>query len=169
MELIQEIEHRQSTRVYQATPVENEKLERVLDAGRRAPSAKNRQPWRFIVLTESNIRSSIQEAAFGQEHVGQAPVIIAMCTTNVDYRMPNGQHSHPMDLSFACAFMMMQAEAEGLGNCVITTFDEMEVKQQLSVPYSMRICMLLLIGYAGENPLKAQRMPRNRVISYEHW
>ena len=101
--------------------------------------------------------------------MAQAPVIISACTTNVDYRMPNGQFSYPIDLTMAVSFMMLQAASEGLGSCVITTYDEQEVKDILTVPYSMRVVMLLLVGYPSEKPFPTQRKPLERIVSYNHW
>ena len=158
-----------SIRNYQDKPVDQEKLGRILEAGARAPSAKNRQPWRFIVVRKKDVIEKIQQAAYGEEHVGKAPVIIAACTTNIDYRMPNGQLSYPIDLSFSVSFMMIQARMEGLGSCIVTTYDEKEVKELLTVPFSMRVVMLLLIGYADEQPLKRERKPFNQTIAHEHW
>ena len=124
MELLSYIKNRASIRGFTAEPVDQEALKRILEAGRLAPSAKNRQPWRFIVIQDEAMRRRVQNAAFGQGYIGSAPAIIAACTTNVDYRMPNGQLSYPIDISFAVSFMMIQAEAEKLGTCVVTTFDE---------------------------------------------
>ena len=169
MALISEIDNWQSIKSFSDTPVDEENLIRILEAGRKAPSAKNRQPWRFIVVNDTNTRKRIEAAAFGQEHVAQAPVIISACTTNVDYRMPNGQFSYPIDLTMAVSFMMLQAASEGLGSCVITTYDEQEVKDILTVPYSMRVVMLLLVGYPSEKPFPTQRKPLERIVSYNHW
>jgi nitroreductase len=84
--------------------------------------------------------------------------------------MPNGQLSYPIDISFAVSQMMLQAVHEGLGTCVVTTFDEAAVQEVLTVPYSMRVVMLLLVGYAAEGePGFHDRLPLERVISYEHW
>ena len=135
MDLLPEIARRVSIREYSDEPLENEQVERIMEAGRRAPSAKNRQAWRFVVVRDADMRKSLEAAAFGQEYIGQAPVTIALCTTNVEYKMPNGQWSYPIDLAFAASFMMLQAEHEGLGSCVVTTFKEEEVKNLLTVPY----------------------------------
>ncbi len=169
MRVIDEIREWVSIKNYKEEAVAQDVLERVLEAGVRAPSAKNRQPWRFVVCRDSSIRNRIQEAAFGQEHVGQAPVIIAACTTNIEYKMPNGQLSYPVDLSMAVSFMMIQSRAEKLGACVVTTFNEAEVKDILSIPYSMRVVMLLLLGYPAEVPMKSIRKPVSRVVGWEHW
>ena len=169
MELITEIAEWVSTRNFTGEAVDPESVTRILEAGRKAPSAKNRQPWRFIVIKNESIRAQIESAAFGQEHVGQAPVIVAACTTNVDYRMPNGQWSYPIDITMAVSFMMLQATAEKLGACVVTTYDEQEIKDILTVPYSMRVVMLLLIGHPAEKPFPTQRKALKRIVSYNHW
>ncbi|MDC7241751.1 MAG: nitroreductase family protein, partial [Spirochaetales bacterium] len=96
-------------------PIPEESLNNILDAGRIAPSAKNRQPWRFIVLEDAEVRKKIKECAYGDDRFSQAPVAIAACTTNIGYRMPNGELSYPVDLTFALSFMMLQAEHEGMG------------------------------------------------------
>ncbi|MBI9101362.1 MAG: nitroreductase family protein [Spirochaetales bacterium] len=169
MNLLSEIENRYSVRDFLGKSVEEDKLLRILEAGRRAPSAKNRQPWRFIVSQEERQRKKFEEAAYGQEYVGAAPCIISICTTNVDYKMPNGELAHPIDLSFAVSFMMVQAQAEGLGTCVVTTFREADVRELLTVPYSMKVIMLLLLGYPGGEGVKGERKKLDQIVSFEHW
>lgn len=169
MSLLSAIQERQSIKQFSSADVEDDKLKAVLEAGRLAPSAKNRQPWRFIVVQKPEVRQRVQDAAFGQDHVGQAPVIIAGCTTNIDYRMPNGMMSYPIDIAVALSFMIIQGQIEGLGSCIVTTYDEQEVKEILTVPYSMRVVMLLLLGYSAETSLAAERKPLSRIVSYNHW
>lgn len=169
MDILPEILGRRSIRDYSAKSVGKAKLDRILEAGKLAPSAKNRQEWRFVVVQKTALRSKIQEAAFGQEHVGKAPVILAVCTTNIDYRMPNGQLSYPVDISFAASFMILQATREGLGSCVVTTFDEQEVKELLNIPYSMKVVLLLLLGYAESEPEMPVRKNLKRITSVDHW
>jgi nitroreductase len=171
MELLPEIEKRRSVRSFTAKALDKDQVDRIVEAGRIAPSAKNRQEWRFVVVQKKETRERLQEAAFGQEHVGQAAAVIAVCTTNIDYRMPNGQLSYPVDLAFAAAWMTLQAVHEGLGTCCVTTFDEQEVREILTVPFSMRVVLLLLIGHPRE-PLEAEpgpRKPLKQVSSREHW
>ena len=169
MRLLPEIERRRSVRKYTGKVIDRCELESIVEAGRLAPSAKNRQAWRFIVIDDQKVKERIQEAAFGQEHVGNAGAVIALCTTNVDYRMPNGQLSYGIDISIAASFMMLQAEHSGLGTCVMSTYDEQEVKNILTVPYSMRIPLLLLVGYPEERQRLLDRYPIERITSYNHW
>ncbi len=164
-----EIVQRRSVRSFTSQPLEKDQIERIIEAGRLAPSAKNRQEWRFIYIQKKEIRQKLMEAAFGQDYVGQAPVIIAVCTTNIDYRMPNGQASYPIDLAFAASHMVLQAVHEGLGTCCITTFDEQEVREVLTVPFSMRIVLLILIGYAAETPEPTPRKSLKLISSKDHW
>lgn len=168
-ELLPQIKNWRSVKSFAPTEIEDDKILRILEAGRRAPSAKNRQPWRFILVNKESVRERIMNAAYGQPHVGEAPAIICACTTNIDYRMSNGQLSYPIDLSFAASFMLFQAATDGLGACVVTTFDEREVKEIITAPYSMRVVMLLLLGYPLEAPLPVSRKPLSSVISYNHW
>ncbi len=169
MELLPEIAKRSSVREYSDEPVDAAVLARILEAGRLAPSAKNRQAWRFVVVRDPASRERVQHAAFGQEYVGQAPVIVALCTTNIEYRMPNGQLSYPIDLSIAASFMMLQAEHEELGSCLVTTFREEDVKSVISVPYSMRVVVLLTIGHPASHAPRSERLPTERVVSFDHW
>jgi nitroreductase len=169
MALLPQIKERRSIKRFKSTPVEKAKLDQILEAGRLAPSAKNRQEWRFIVIQKESLRHRIREAAFGDDKVGQAPVIIAVCTTNIEYIMPNGQLSYPIDLAFASAFMALQAQAEGLGSCCHSTFDEQMVRDLITVPYSMRVVLLLLVGYPEEVPEVVSRKPLRRIVAYDHW
>lgn len=169
MGLLPEIENRASVRSFTDEPLTEDQIARILEAGRLAPSAKNRQPWRFIVVEDQALRSSIRDASFGQEYVGEAPVIIAVCSTNIAYKMPNGQLSYPVDLSIAASFMMLQARHEGLGGCFVTTFRETEVKTLLTVPHRMRVVLLLAIGHPVEEAERSGRLPIERVSSRDHW
>lgn len=170
MDLLPEIRNRASTRSFLDKPLEKDVLDRILEAGRLSPSAKNRQPWRFIVIKDQQLRMKVKELAYGEDWVAQAPAIIAICTTNIDYKMPNGQLAYPVDLSFAAAFMALQAEHEGLGCCVNTTFREDELKDLLTVPHSMRVVMLLIIGHPAEKKESSPvRLSKGRIVSVDHW
>ena len=169
MAMLEEILKRRSIKEFNPKPIEKDKLERVLEAGRLAPSAKNRQEWRFVVIQKEQLREKVKEAAFGDEKVGQAPAIIALCTTNVDYIMPNGQLSYPIDLAFAAAFMVLQAVAEGLGTSVLSTYDEQMVRDLITVPYSMRVVLLVLIGYPEKIPEETSRKNLRRISAFDHW
>jgi nitroreductase len=169
MEVMPEVVNRKSVRSFTSQSVDKDQIERILEAARLAPSAKNRQEWRFVVIQKKDTRQKVMEAAFNQEYVGQAPAIIAVCTTNIDYRMPNGQLSYPIDLAFASAHIVLQAVHEGLGTCCITTFDEQEVRELLTVPFSMRVILLILIGHTDTAPEPTPRKSLKQISSRDHW
>ena len=146
-----------------------ERVERILQAGRLAPSAKNRQEWRFIVVNRHDLREKLASASFGAEQIETASVVVAVCTTNVDYRMPNGQLSFPVDLGIAAAFMMLQATHDGVESCAMTTFDEQEVQDLLSIPHAMRVVVMLAFGYTDQQLPPQGRKPLPDIVAYNHW
>ena len=170
MAILELIENRKSCRNFISKSVDDSIILNIIEAGRLAPSAKNRQPWRFISISEDKVKKVILEACYGAEVIKTADTIIAICTTNINYDMPNGQSAHTVDLSFATAFMTLQAEHEGLGSCVVTTYDEKMIRDILTVPFSMRVFSLLAVGYKGEDfETKTDRKPLSYIYNKEHW
>lgn len=169
MEVLPEIAKWVSTDHFQNRDIDGKIIERLVEAARRAPSAKNRQPWRLIIAQKEEVRSRLAEAAFGQDPAKEAQAVAAFCTTNVDYRMPNGHHAYPLDIGIASGFLMIQARAEGLGVHPMSTYDEQEVKEILTVPHSMRVALLVLLGWPAEEPLLKERRPTEQIVSYDHW
>jgi nitroreductase len=169
MDVSEAIQKRRSVRKYQARKVENDKLDRVLEAGRLAPSAKNLQEWRFIVVRDDSRRKRLGEAAKGQTFVGEAPVVIAACATVTDYVMTCGQLTYPIDLAIAVEHMVLQAAAEGLGTCWIGAFYEEEVKKVLNIPPEVRVVALLPLGYPDESPFPRPRKEMEEIVAFETW
>lgn len=169
MEVMKEIKDRFTPRHFDGRPIPRDVTDRILEAGRLAPSAKNRQAWRFISIEEEVKKKLLQDHCFGDERVGNAGAVVAACTTNIEYRMPNGQQSYPIDLAIAVSFMMIQAEHDDVSSAVLTTYDESAVKDLLTVPQAMRVVMLLLLGYTEDRKRPSDRLPAARIISYNHW
>lgn len=169
MEILEEIRNRSTARSFDGGSVDEKALERILEAGRLAPSAKNRQPWRFIAVRRDDAKKTLSDACYGDSRLTEAGCVIAVCTTNIQYNMPNGQLSYPLDTAIAVTFMMLQAEHEGLGTSILATYDETAVKDLLTVPHAMRVVLLLALGNCSEKATYTDRLPKNRVISYDHW
>jgi nitroreductase len=169
MEILGEIINRVNASGFKKGPLDKNALERILESGRLSPSAKNRQPWRFIAVTDDDQKQKMSDACYGDQRIADAGCVIAACTTNIQYIMPNGQLSYPIDIGFAVSFMTLQAEHEGLGSAVTATFDEISIKDILSVPYTMRVVLLLAIGNKEENQKLKDRFSASRIISYDHW
>jgi nitroreductase len=168
MELMEAIRSRRSIRSYSDKAVEEEKLQRVLDAGRMAPSARNMQDWMFIVVRDSSLRKRLAEAARNQEFVGGAPVVIVACGTT-DYVMTCGQLTYPIDAAIAIDHMTLAAVEEGLGTCWIGAFFEDKVKEILGIPRPIHVVALLPIGYPAGNPKPTPRKGMDEIVRYDRW
>ena len=170
MDVMEAIKKRYSVRSYQDQAVEKEKLDSILEAARLAPSASNRQEWRFIVVRDKDIRQRLMQAAKDQAFVGQAPVVIACCAKTDSHVMTCGQQCYPIDVAIAIEHMALKATEEGLGTCWIGAFYEDKVKEILGIPQDIRIVALLTLGY----PVKLRPSPKDRlrlkeIVMYEKW
>jgi nitroreductase len=164
------IKARYSVRSYSERSVETEKIDQVLEAARLAPSASNRQEWRFVVVTDKIKRARLAEAAAGQMFVGRAPCVIACCADTDYHEMRCGQLTYPIDLAIAIDHMTLRAVELGLGTCWVGAFYESEVKKILNIPEEIRVVELLPIGYPSEKgqPLK-RRYDLDSIVYYENW
>ena len=124
MNVMEAIKNRYSVRGYKNRPVEREKLNKILEAARFAPSASNKQEWRFIVVQDKDTRQHLMEAAKNQPFVGEAPVVIACCAKTDDHIMTCGQMCYPIDVAIAIEHMALEAVEEGLGTCWVGAFYE---------------------------------------------
>jgi len=163
------IRARRSIRSYKDKPVEKEKLDRVLEAARLAPSANNRQERRFVVVQHGETRKKLAKAACNQGFVGTAPVVIAACATESSHVMACGQPAYTVDVTIAVDHMTLQAVEEGLGTCWIGAFDEAEVKQVLGIPDTVRVVSLLPLGYPEYVPSPTPRKSREQLVAFETW
>ena len=166
MDIYEAIENRYSVRSYQDRQIEQAKLERVLDAGRMAPSARNAQDWKFIIVQERDLRESIAKAA-EQPFLARAPVILAVVATDPERRMECGVLSGPVDCAMAIDHMTLAAVSEGLGTCWIGHFNQDACCKLLDVPPTAVIIELLAMGYPGDKPALKSRKPINDVACYE--
>lgn len=167
MEVREAIEKRRSVRAYEDKPIPEEKLRRVLEAARLAPSASNQQPWKFVVVQDVESRKKLARAAGNESFVGEAPVVIAAVALRTDHIMRCGVHSYPVDLAIAVDHMTLAAVEEGLGSCWIGAFSQEEVKRILNIPKQYMVVALLPMGYPAEAGGLKSRKPLETIVSYE--
>jgi nitroreductase len=159
---------RRSIRRYRPDPVPDEMVEQLLEAGRWAPSASNRQPWAFIVVRDETVRREIaRHAAYyfiRWPHVGEAPLLIVLCgdARNRVYR----QFLHE-DVGLAGSHIMLQAKALGLGTCWIGGLDREAIAGILKVPDYLEIVGLLTVGFPAEEPDPPERKPLAEIVHYD--
>jgi nitroreductase len=165
MDVLDSIRDRRSIRQYRAEGIPEEKLTQVLEAGRWAPSAGNRQPWRFVVVRDDGLRKRLGEIAPFGWFMAEAPVTIAVV---ID---PQGSNHPVEDGAAATQNMLLAAHALGLGTCWIGSYGssyEDEAKQILGIPAERRVLSLVSVGYAAESPQK-DRMELNVLVSYDRY
>ncbi len=166
MTIMEAIQNRRSIRNYKSTPVEKEKLEKILEAGRLAPSARNVQAWKFIMVTDPETISKLAPACCGQSSVAQAPAFLAVCT-NEPSVMACGQPARTIDGAIAMSFMILEAEELGLGTCWIGAFYNDQVKEVLGIPEEFDVVAVTPIGYAAEEPSARPRKGTDDVVRWE--
>ncbi|MDD4690528.1 MAG: nitroreductase family protein [Eubacteriales bacterium] len=169
MEVFTAIQGRRSIRKYESTPVEEEKLSKVLEAARLAPSASNLQNWKFIVVRDENNRFKLAEAAGGQSWVAQAPVVIVACGTETDKVMLSGQHRYNINVSIAVTHIILEAYELGLGTCWLGMFEEDKVKKLLNIPEDVRVVAITTLGYPSEDALPRPRKSLGEIVSFEKY
>jgi len=166
MDVYEAIKARFSVRLYTDQAIEEDKLRRVLDAGRLSPSARNRQERKFVVVQDAQCRKAIAQAS-EQPWMAQAPVIIAVVGLT-DYVMSCKVPADPVDCAIAMDHMALAAVAEGLGTCWVGHFDQDKCRKLLNVPAGATIIQLLTLGYttARARPTK-NRLPYDKVVCQE--
>jgi len=169
LDVMAAIQGRRSIRSYSSKEVEEDKLKRVLEAARLAPSANNNQEWKFIVVRNEETRKRLAEACGGQKFVGEAPVIIVACATDPHRIMKCGQYRYTIDLSIAVSFMILEAYEQGLGTCWIGNFNENAVKEILDIPENVRVVAITPLGYPKEVPSPRPRKSLSEIVCYEKY
>jgi nitroreductase len=139
------VQKRRSIRAYAPTPVPKEKLLKVLEAGRLAPSASNVQPWHFVVVTDGEKRKRLSETGVFARFLAEAPVAIVGCGD--EKASPKW---YVVDVAIALQSIVLTATGEGLGTCWVGSFDEAKVKELLKIPENFRVVAILALGYPRE-------------------
>jgi nitroreductase len=170
VKIIEEIVNRRSVREYNERPVEKEKLARILEAGRLAPTARNQQDWRIIVVTNPQMKNTlIDQASPGQPFLKQAPIILAACALNPNYIMRCGHPAYLIDLAIVLEHIALQAVRESLGTCWIGSFEESKAKSVLKIPDHIKIVELMSLGYYDRLPDARERKPLQELFKWESW
>ena len=169
MNVMEAIQKRRSIRAFLDKPVEEEKLRARLEAGRLAPSAGNRQEWRYVVVRDPDTRKKLSEAANGQKFVGEAPVVIVGCSETDMHKMTCGEYCYPIDVSISMDHMSLKAVEEGLGTCWIGAFSHDAVKKLLDIPENVRVIQLMPLGYPAQEPAPRERLALDEIIRYDSW
>jgi nitroreductase len=168
LEIFEAIKRRRSIRKYEQKVVEKEKLSKVLEAARLAPSAMNRQPYAFVVTSDNETIEKISSAC-NQEW--DAPTIIVVCAFPEEaWVRDDGEEYWKADAAIAMSNMSLQACAEGLGTCWIAAFKEEKIKDILGIGPEARVVAMTPLGYPAEKkgPV-TNRKSIDELVHYERW
>jgi nitroreductase len=166
MDVFEAIFNRRSVRKYKDTPVEDEKIEKCLEAARWAPSASNKQPWHFIVVQNEATRKALSDLHPYGRFMKESPVVIVVLCDPA--RHPN---YYMMDPCIATQNLLLAAHAQGLGTCWMGTVGvnfEDDMKQLLGIPEQLYILCCVSLGYPAETPSSSRR-PLSDMVSHEQY
>jgi nitroreductase len=171
METWDAITSRRNVRQFTDQPIDEDALDRILEAGRRAPSGRNWQPWDFVALTDRSQLQKLSQVGPGSGHVASAAAAIALVIEDFD---DQGQRERARyDLGQATMAMMIAAADEGIGSGHAGVQDQAKAREVLGVPADRRVAYLIDFGYPVGRPLKPIRHPDRRpfeeVVRRDRW
>ncbi len=169
MSFLDLVNKRFSVRAYQSTPVPEAVMMQVLEAGRLAPSAANRQPWRFVLVQDAEQRRALG-VAYPREWFWQAPAIIVVCLeSGRAWVRADGKNYADVDGAIALDHMTLCAADLGLGTCWIGAFDAAKVRNTLGLPAGVEPLAMTPVGYPSD-PVRAKtRKPMSEVLHRDRW
>jgi len=161
METLEAIRTRRSVRKFSDRPIEQEKLQAVLEALQQAPSWSNKQCWHFIVVEDQAVREKISALSFvesffavygyksnpAQKALAQAPLVLVACADPLQSGDVRGQQYYMTDMGIATENLMLAAHDQGLGTVFVGVFEEEQLKSLLNIPSEIRIVGLFPLGY----------------------
>jgi nitroreductase len=168
LDFFEVLRRRRSVRAYRSSPVEEDKLRRILSSANSAPSAGNLQAYEIVVIREDGMKQALARAAYGQLFIAQAPVVLMFCThprrSEVKYGQRGAELYALQDTTIACAYAELAAAALGLASVWIGALDASAAAEitGLSAPWTP--LALLPIGYAQETPCATPRRQLDELV-----
>jgi len=173
MEFYEVIRTRRSIRSYTPDAVPDDVLERVMDAARIAPSGNNRQPWKFVVVKDEQLRRELVPLCFDQAFIAEAPILVVATGVDIKYNRGNymGALSMLVDVAIAVDHITLAARAEGLGTCWIGSFDNEKVKRLLAIPPEVQVVALTPLGSPTDPAFRGpgRRRPLEQIVCTDRW
>jgi Nitroreductase len=173
MNFLELVQTRRSLRTYQDKPVEQEKLEYVLECARLAPSWKNMQCWRFIVVDDAAGRAALADS-MGESNPGRkaltgAPIVVVLCAFPKESEVWEGKDNMMLDAGLAMEHLILAATEQGLGTCWQGLFTEEKVRKSLNIPNDVRVVAMTPLGYAAEERRPRPRKALTEIVFRGKW
>lgn len=169
MEFLEIVRERYSVRAYQPTPVEEEKLQQVLEAARLAPTAANRQPFRLIVIATAGRESELKRV-YARPWFMQAPLILCICAVpDEGWVRVDGKPYADVDAAIAMDHLILAARWLGLGTCWVADFDPQAAREVLGLTEGVEPVAFTPLGYPADRPRPKRRKPLAELVRYDRW
>lgn len=169
MNVHEAIKARRAVRSYKSDPVPEESLKRILEAARLAPSAKNEQTWKFIVVKDQEKKKQLSQAARNQEFIAQAPIVIAGVALDPEYIMGCEVPGYAVNLAIALEHIALAAVEEGLGTCWVGGFSQPDARKALGVPEKYKVVSLIPLGFPADKPKLKLRKSLEEIVCYDNF
>lgn len=167
--VFQLLRNRQRVTTYADRPVPAGSLARILDCGRYAPSAREAQPWRYVVVQDPLKRRALAREAFNSDLVRTAPVLVVACARVHSLVSGSGRPSHPVDVAAGVQSMALAAADLGLAASWVTGYREPGVRNVLGIPADVPIVAMLTLGYAESYARVPSRIEESDTVVWETW
>lgn len=169
MEFSELIRNRYSVRAYKPDPVEDEKLQYVLEAARLAPTAANRQPFQLIVVHTAGREEELGRI-YGAPWFVQAPLVVCICgVPGQGWVRADGKNYTDVDVAIVMDHLILAATDVGLGTCWIGAFDPRAARQVLGLPDDVEPIAFTPLGYPADQPKPKKRKELSALVRYERW
>lgn len=170
MEYSELIAVRYSVRAYRPDPVEDGKLQAVLEAARLAPTAANRQPIQLMVMHTADRTEEIGKI-YRRPWFVQAPLVIAVCAISSQawVRESDRFNARLIDAAIVADHLILAATNLGLGTCWIAAFNVEAARSVMQLPAEVEPVIFTPLGYPADEPGPKIRKPLNSLVRYEHW
>jgi nitroreductase len=160
---------RYSVRAYKSDPVEDDKLQKVLEAARLAPTACNLQPFQFIVIHTKGKEAELRRIYSAPWFV-QAPIVICACgMPSESWVRKDGENYCDVDVTIAMDHLILSAADLGLGTCWIGAFNSEAAREVLGLPDDVKPIAFTPLGYPADEPKRKSRKAIDEIVRYEHW
>ena len=179
--MIKAIANRRSVRKYTNAPVEKEKISKLIESARMAPSGHNTQPWNFIIVTNEETKDKIAQVDNNQQWMKTAPVFI-VCVADIRCRIKDGRdifldENSDMyelkqiirDTAIAMEHILLEAENIGLSSCWTAWFSQKDMRPIMNIPDDKYIVGVITIGYADGDGKPAPKRLLESMVRYEKW
>ncbi len=170
MDVMQAIKLKRAVRQFQQKPLPQEAVRAILNAGRRAQSSKNGQPWRFIAIQDKAVLKSLSECGKYAGHLAGAALGVAILTPD-----PVQQFQTLFDAGQSAAYMQLAAWELGIGSCLASVYEVEKAHQVLGFPQELHLSIALSFGYPLDEailtapPRKGGRQPISDLVHWNHW